>query len=171
MSPAVEVKNASDDGSLVRNVKIVWNGYHLLDIPGPMNRCGGGLEQNFNIRGESDLFGPVHVEWQNAKGETLTKDFTFTKKDFPTFTRKGHYVYHYVVLYFTQSDVEYYTSDNPHIEEIRKEKAADWRIADGKCVRECSQEYVKARPLSRSRCLSHKNFKNSTAENDETRND
>ena len=143
MSPAIEVKNTSADGSIIKNVKMIWNGYHLIKIPRPVDSCGGALEQNFNIRNESDFFGPVHVEWENASGQKLIKDFNFAKKDFPTFSRSmfGRHVYHYVVLYLTQTDLEYYTSDNPNIKKIRKEKSGDWIIIGGECVKDAKTKW------------------------------
>lgn len=129
MSPAFVYSNASSDGSEIRNIHVVWNQYHLLDRSGPINVCGkGGIEQNFTLQKQSDLFGPVHAEWENAKGEKISKDFIFKKEDMPTFKRSifGKHVYHVIILFFTQSDLEYYTSDNPRFKEIEWEKSGNW---------------------------------------------
>jgi len=129
MSPAFVYMNASESGGDIKNVSVVWSGYRLLDIPGPINICGkGGIEQNLFLKKESDLFGPVHAEWENAKGDKISKDFIFKKEDMPTFKRSafGQYVYHKIILFFTQTDVEYYTSDNPNIKEIEWKKSGNW---------------------------------------------
>ena len=130
LSPSVRVQNASPDGSEIRNIEVVWNGYRLLKTTGPKKVCFGMDEQNFALRKRSDFFGPVHAEWENAEGEKISKDFVFSRSDFPTLKRFprlfGPHVYRYVILFFTQSDVEYYTSDNPNIKEIEWEKSGNW---------------------------------------------
>jgi hypothetical protein len=134
MSPAIKYKNSSKDGALISNIKVNWNRYHLLGRPTSFGRCGGGGEQNFNLEWTSHLYGPVHIEWENAKGKKLTKDIIYRKQDFPTFTRRGPHKYQYIVLYFDQDDVEIYASDNPRIKEIRDEKSGDWILKRSKCV-------------------------------------
>jgi hypothetical protein len=145
-SPAIDFENSSAKGEIVRNIKVLWNGYKLLGSS-EVGRCATH-EQNFALRRQSDFFGPVHIEWENAKGKKLIKDIIFTKKDFPTFKRSqfGPHVYHYVVLYFTQEDVEIYTSDNLSIKKIRKEKSGDWMIIAGKCVND-PKEAARVRAL------------------------
>ncbi len=128
LSPSVRIQNASPDGGEIRNIEVVWNGYRLLKTTGPKNSCFGMDEQNFTLRKTSDLYGPVHAEWENAKGEKISQDFIFKKEDMPTFKRSrfGKHVYHKIILFFTQSDVEYYTSDNPNLKEIEWEKSGNW---------------------------------------------
>lgn len=121
-SPMVSFNNFSSDGSIIKNIKVIWNGYHLLEGTYPMVVCGGGGGQNFALRNKSDLFGPVHVEWKNAKGEKITKDFIFKKSDLTSYP---YYLSH-IYLFFTQNDVEYYTSDNPNIKKIEREKSGNW---------------------------------------------
>lgn len=137
MSPAIEIKNSSHNGELIKNIKVNWNGYNLLSVHRPTTKCGG-FEQNFALQKQSHIYGPVHVEWENAQGKKLTKKFTFKKEDFPTFRRGPFipYAYHYIVLYFDQNDMQYYASDNPRIKKIRKEKSDGWIVHIGKCVKE-----------------------------------
>ncbi len=123
LSPSVKFKNSSPNGSEIRNIQVIWNGYRLLDNPNSVNVCGqGGFQQSFALKKKSDLFGPVHAEWENAKGEKISKDFVFRKEDLAS----DPYHLSDVFLFFTQSDVEYYTSDNPNIKEIEWEKSGNW---------------------------------------------
>ena len=102
----------------------------MLDGSNSVNACGkGGFQQSFGLKNRSDLFGPVHAEWENAKGEKVSKDFVFNKSDFPSFAKgEKYHPNHYpsISLFFTQSDLEYYTSDNPHFKEIEWEKSGNW---------------------------------------------
>lgn len=128
-SPSVRLQNSSPDGSEIRNIQVNWNGYHLLKTSGPKNTCFGRDEQSFTLKKKSDLFGPVHAEWENAKGEKISKDFIFKKDDLPSFTKGknyGHYEYPLIILFFTQESVEFYTSDNPNLKQIEREKRGNW---------------------------------------------
>ena len=122
LSPAIRFQNSSPDGSEIRNIQVIWNGYRLLDDPGPENTCFGMNQQSFTLRAKSDLFGPVHAEWENAKGKKISKDFIFKKEDL---TSRPYHL-STIILFLTQSDVEYYTSDNPNIKEIEWEKSGNW---------------------------------------------
>lgn len=125
VSPTVIYRNSSPDGGEVRNVQVVWNGYYLLKESGPLTLCGSGGGQDFGINGlQSNFFGPVHAEWENSKGEKISKDFVIKKEDFPGYWKNLAYV----MLFFTQTDVEYYTSDNPRLKEIEREKRGNWTI-------------------------------------------
>lgn len=115
---AVEFGNSSSNGELVRNMKVVWNGYNLVEEVGFLSVCGSPSQVHYI----KNLFGPVSVEWKNAKGQKLSKDFIFRKEDFPNYKKDGSYV----ILYFNQSDVEYYTTDTPNIRKIQKEKNGNW---------------------------------------------
>ena len=122
LSPDVRYRNSSADGSEVKNIKVVWNEYRLLERSGPYDVCRSGGGQSFALRKKSDLFGPVHAEWQNAKGEKVSKDFIFKKEDL---TSRPYHL-SIITLFFTQSDVEYYTSDNHNIKQIEEEKRGNW---------------------------------------------
>lgn len=122
LSPDVKYRNSTSDGSEIKNIKVIWNGHPLLERSGPYNLCRSGGGQSFALRKKSDLFGPVHTEWENAKGEIITKDFIFKKEDLTS----NPYYLSSIILFFTQSDVEYYTSDNPRIKEIEWEKSGNW---------------------------------------------
>ncbi len=119
-TPNIIYVNVSPDGSIIKNIKPIWNGYHFWASSGPFTVCSGvGGGQSFIIKGfGSDFFGPVHIEWENAKGEKVTKDFVITKKDFPGYKNNLSEI----VLAFTQADVEYYTSDGSRIGDIRVRK-------------------------------------------------
>ena len=69
LSPSVKYRNSSLDGNEIRNIKVIWNGYHLLKESGPYNVCNWGGGQSFGA-----LF---QNEWvkQNL--------FTFEKFNFP----------------------------------------------------------------------------------------
>jgi len=165
-SPAIRFNNSSPSGEIIKKINVTWNGAKLLSRTGDFTNCGGGGHQSFNIYQESDFFGPVHVEWENASGKKLTKDFIFKKEDLPSYKyRHQAHVYSYVTLYFTQSDVEYYTSDNPRIKEIEEEKAGDWIVdyIDGKgqvCVNN-PKEVKRLKDLKKrtTYCLDEKNVK------------
>ncbi len=122
LSPDVQYRNSSPDGSKIQNIQVIWNGYHLLERSGPYDLCRSGGGQSFTLRKKSDLFGQVHAEWENAKGKKISKDFIFKKEDLTS----NPYHLSYIILFFTQSDVEYYTSDNPNIKEIEWKKSSNW---------------------------------------------
>lgn len=123
VSPRVSFYNSSPDGKLIKNIKVNWNGYSISGIYGSINTCSGGsLSQDFVLKKKSDIFGPVHAEWENAKGDKISKDFIFKKDDLKT----NPYYLSSIYLFFTQTDVEYYTSDNPNIRKIEREKRGNW---------------------------------------------
>ncbi len=123
LSPLISFKNSSPEGKEIKNIQVIWNGYKLLDDPNSVNVCGrGGFQQSFTLRKKSDLFGPVHAEWENAKGKKISKDFIFKEEDL---TSRPYHL-STIMLFFTQSEVEYYTSDNPRIREIEWEKSGNW---------------------------------------------
>lgn len=122
LSPSVSYRNASPDGSEISNIQVIWNGYRLLKNNWSYDLCRSGGGQSFTLLKKSDLFGPVHAEWENAKGKKISKDFIFKKEDLTS----GPYHLSTIILFFTQDDVEYYTSDNPRIKEIEWEKSGNW---------------------------------------------
>lgn len=123
VSPTVIYRNSSPDGSEIKNIEVIWSGYRLLKDSGPISLCSTGGGQDFGIKGaKSNFFGSVHAEWESAKGKKISKNFFITKSDFPGYGKNLAYV----ALFFTQSDVEYYTSDNPNIREIERAKRGNW---------------------------------------------
>lgn len=122
VSPMVTIKNSSTNGEIVKNIKINWNGYNLLETLGPINVCDGGGSQDFGIKRESDIFGLVNVEWQNSMGQKIVQRFTFDRNDFPGYKNNSSSIY----LFFTQANVEYYTSDHPNFHEIQRQKQGNW---------------------------------------------
>lgn len=119
-SPAISFFNISDD--YVYKVRGNWSGYYVLGnsqlIP------GDSPSLNLVISNASDFFGPVHLEWTNAKGELIKKDFTFTKDQLPN---TKHHNFDHVYIFLTQDAMELFTrgqreKDSPEIQE-RKVKA------------------------------------------------
>jgi hypothetical protein len=115
-TPSIEYENVSRGGEVIKNVKVKWDKVYPLG-KSEMKFCGG-LSQHQWIDRDSDFFGPVHIEWENAKGEKLTKDFLFTKDQLPGMKNRDK-VHAFVEFYFTQDDVYLYTSDTPNLKEIR----------------------------------------------------
>ncbi len=157
LSPSINFRNSSSDGGVVRNMEVIWNGYALLKESGPDTVCRGGGGQSFNLKKRSDFFGPVHAEWENAKGQKIAKDFIFKKEDFPSFAKGAkfdNFKYPQVYLFFTQSDVEYYTSDNPNIRRIQREKQGNWvykwfeKEKEDRCVND-PEELKRIRAISK----------------------
>jgi hypothetical protein len=100
-SPAVNIFNQSDD--YIYNIKGRWNGYVFARW---QERTPGiNSSENFILEKESDLFGPVHLEWENAQGKKLTKEFEFKKEQMPNF-HKGKYGRGNIYFFFTQEDVK-----------------------------------------------------------------
>ena len=121
-SPGLTYRNMSYKGALIKNIKVIWNGYRPVGAS-DLEFCGVHA-QSYNLDRDSDFFGPVHVEWENAKGEKLSKDFVFKKEELPSMKNRhkpGLENDSYVDLYFTQNDVQHYTSDTPNLKEIRRD--------------------------------------------------
>jgi hypothetical protein len=119
-SPAIYFDNVSNE--YIRNITGDWNGYYLHGDT--LLHSGQSSSKVFSVESKSHIFGPVHLEWENAKGEKFRKDFVFKKEELPTYAKtfgapKNYY--NYIRFYFDQDGVEYYTSDNPDIEKIEKE--------------------------------------------------
>lgn len=129
LAPAIEITNNSSNGKVLKNIKVNWNGFNVLGVP-DLGACSEATRFHYI----KNFFGPVHAEWENAKGKKLTKDFIFKKEDLPSYKKRGRKgsKYTYVTLYFTQSDMEYYTSDNPNIKAIESKKAVPCLIQDEK---------------------------------------
>lgn len=149
LSPSVIYRNASPNGSEIKNIQVVWNGYRLLENNWSYDLCRSGGGQSFNLRKKSDLFGPVHAEWENAKGKKISKDFIFRKKDLTS----NPYHLSTIILFFTQTDVEYYTSDNPRIKEIELEKSGNWvnKWFEEEGERRCVNDPIEAKRFKKSK--------------------
>ena len=127
LMPSISFKNASPAGEDIQNIKVNWNGYGLLSKIGPYGICQSGGGQSFYLKNESDFFGLVEVKWQNASGEIIRKSFEFKRDDLPSFDRRHKPdVYSKIILFFTQTNVEYYTSDHPNFREIQRQKQGNW---------------------------------------------
>ena len=104
-SPGVNFENYSD--KYIDKVQFNWNGYS----PWASGKIypGRSFGQTFYIRKKSDIFGPVHLEWENAVGRKLTKDFVLEKSQLD-FDKKQGYIGKNIYFYFTQEDVDMYIS-------------------------------------------------------------
>lgn len=119
-TPAIVYQNISYGGAVVKNIKLKWDKVNPLGAS-ELGFCGTDAQHHW-INHDSDFFGPIHVEWENAQGKKLTKDLIITKEQLPSFKKRNKpNVYSSVDLYFTQDDVYLYTSDTPNIEKIRED--------------------------------------------------
>lgn len=100
-SPSVNVENASND--IIKVTKFSWNGYRLNEgyyygyIPGQSSG------QSFILQKKSHLYGPIRLEWLNAKKEKIVKEIEFTREHLPNFNRK---TLASVYFYLTQDDLK-----------------------------------------------------------------
>lgn len=120
-APAINFENNSHSYSPIKNVKVIWNGLRLIE-ESDLDVCRSS-KHSIYLDEISSFFGPVHVEWENAKGEKFIKDFIFKKDDLPNIGKskmpnEANYHGRYVRLYFDQNNFEYYTFDSPGILEI-----------------------------------------------------
>lgn len=124
-SPSIGITNQSDD--YIYHLNGFWNGYKI----GWKNRemePGNFGSQNFTLEKRSDLFGTVHLEWENASGKTIIKEFEFKKEQFPNFSRKNRGI---IELFFTQEDVKILIDPTERgTEEIKKEKYETIKISN-----------------------------------------
>jgi hypothetical protein len=141
ISPGLTYRNMSRNAALVKNIKVIWSDYKPLGSS-RIEFCGVH-SQSYNLDRDSDFFGPVHIEWENAKGQKLSKDFTFTKEQLPSMKDRfklGIENSSYIRLYFTQDDVYLYTSDTPNLKQI---EADLYKKAGLTCQEYRDQEYIK----------------------------
>lgn len=103
-SPVIYLSNAS--AQPIKNIECSWNG-NILGL-GALNP-GDTRSQSFFISDDAKFFGPVSVQWFDAKGERVLKSFNFKKENLPSIIDKT--TYNYVQLYFDQEDIEIITSD------------------------------------------------------------
>ena len=80
-APAINFENNSHSYSPIKNVKVIWNGLRLIE-ESDLDVCRSS-KHSIYLDEISSFFGPVHVEWENAKGEKFIKDFIFKKDDLP----------------------------------------------------------------------------------------
>ncbi len=100
-SPSIWFFNMSDD--YIYEVGGKWNGQRIL---GQHHMNPGDIpSENLIVKHPSDFFGPVHIEFTNAKGKLITNDFTFTKDKLPD-TR--HHNFDHVYIFLTQEGMEIY---------------------------------------------------------------
>lgn len=104
-SPHVVFTNASKD--VLYNITGNWNGYlfsgHLKRYP------GDSAGDTFLLRKKADLYGPIRLEWLNAKKEKIVKEIEFTREHLPNFNPRKR---PFVNFYLTQDDLKMFVS--PH---------------------------------------------------------
>ncbi len=106
-SPSINVENASKDK--IKVTKFSWNGYRLNEgyyygyIPGQ------SAGQSFILQKRSHLYGPIRIEWLNAKKEKIVKEIEFTRDHLPDFDQKK---LPFVNFYLTQDDLKMFVA--PH---------------------------------------------------------
>jgi hypothetical protein len=138
-TPAIVYENSSYGGVIVKNIKVDWGNVYPLGASS-LNFCGTQYSA-YDIEKDSDFFGPVHIEWENANGKKLTKDFTFTKDQLPSMRKRNRADTHvFVRLYFTQDDVHILTSDTPNLEQ---ERADLFKKAGISCQEYRDRKYLK----------------------------
>lgn len=71
---------------------------------GNLNVGQGGTEIYY-IKDKNDIFGPVHIEWENESGKKFSKDFTIDKSQIP-YDRKFRYRWKDIIFFFYDDDVE-----------------------------------------------------------------
>jgi len=137
-SPAIWMFNLSDN--FIYDVRGDWNGYGIraTDELSP----GGPPSFSFNVKYQSDIFGPVKLTWKNAKGEIIIKEFEFKKHQLPN-TR--HHNLDHIYLFFTQDDLEIFTEGRGQQEP--QEVKERWQKA-----KEFSKEFRKKCPQGRRNC-------------------
>ncbi len=106
-SPAIWLFNMSDD--YITYVRGNWNGMrmagHEAGDYSPLIPGAGGSE-NLIVSDPSQIFGPVHLQWYNAKGVLIQKDFTFTKDQLPN---TKHHNFDHIYIFLTQDDMELFS--------------------------------------------------------------
>lgn len=112
-TPGIFFENCSYKN--IYNVKVVWNGYHMR-IPNKIG-VGGSHSFNFYIKRKSQFFGPVNVEWKNADGEIITKNFEFKEEELQLPFNKLWYGI--IKLEFVQNEVIHFTNQIPDYEKYR----------------------------------------------------
>jgi hypothetical protein len=104
-SPVIYFSNASSES--ITDIRCIWAQKNILTLP--ELTPGLSRSQSFYIKGGSDFFGIVRIEWYNSQSEKMVKEFNFTKDHMLDFDDPT--AYNYVQLYFDQEDVEVVTSD------------------------------------------------------------
>ena len=138
-APAIVYENISQKGQVIRNIKVKWNKYYIMGKT-EAKFCGG-LTQINNIANDNNFFGPIQVEWENAKGKKLTKNLVLKKEDLPSMKKRHEpWANVFVTLYFTQDDVYLYTSDTPNLKQI---EADLYKKAGLTCQEYRDREYKK----------------------------
>jgi hypothetical protein len=104
-SPHVVFTNASKD--VLYNITGNWNGYllsgHLKRYP------GDSAGDTFLLQKKSDLYGPIRLEWLNAKKEKIVKEIEFTREYIPNLDPRK---LPFVNFYLTQDDLKMFVA--PH---------------------------------------------------------
>lgn len=106
-APTIYFSNATS--SPIIHVQCRWN-KKLLTLA--RLNPGDSRSQTFQIKKQSEFFGPISVSYENQKGEVVSKKFSFKKENMPSISED---TYNYVQFYFTHDDIEVVASDAPDI--------------------------------------------------------
>ena len=141
-SPWISVTNQSNN--YIRNIKGSWNGY---GFGGWLERApGNSASENFILEKKSDIYGLVHIEWENAEGGKIVKEFTFTKEMFPDFRIdhrcKTHgLVFGHIYFFLTQEDIKMLIDPTGKgSEEIKKERQIAVKFTND-FIKNCPKQY------------------------------
>lgn len=120
-SPHISFENASDN--YIYKPTGTWNGYRLAGGQLEMFPALSGSEI-FTFQHHSDLFGAIHIEWQNARKEKIVKEFMFKKDLLPGFSQKYQNDWIFFYLGQTESDFKMFVSprgmkSKEHLEYIK----------------------------------------------------
>ena len=134
-SPRIWIFNSSDN--YIRNIGGNWNAERLM---GDMDLTPGGhYSQNFYLKRtittellgktKSQLFGPINLEWENAEGKKIVKNFTITKEQLPyyynyqgsaSYHKFGRTTFDNVYFFLTQDDAEMFVEpDGVELKEVK----------------------------------------------------
>lgn len=135
-SPRIWIFNSSDN--YIRNIRGDWNVNRLLALD--EITPGGAPSQNFYLKRtittellgktKSQLFGPIRLEWENAEGKKIVKNFEITKEQLPyyynyqgsnSYHRKfGRTTFDNVYFFLTQDDAEMFVEpDGTELKEVK----------------------------------------------------
>ena len=137
-SPGIWIVNQSDN--YIRNIKFNWNGYAVTSGFYADRTPSQGGSQNFILEKKSDLFGPVHLEWEDAEGKKIVKEFEFKKEQLPYFQNNqnptknfGRRTFDSIYFFLTQDDFKMFVKPDDNDENgplPSKEIQDQWEITN-----------------------------------------
>ncbi len=107
LAPGVSYENYSYGD--IKNIKGSLNVLHLKEL-GNLRR-GSSAGEIFYIRDKNDIYGPIHIEWENESGRKFSKDFILDKSKL-TYDKKTHYSEKNISFFFYNEYVELYITND-----------------------------------------------------------